>query len=306
MITIGSNFELNLTLETLPFEFIWINGGDFTMGQVSNGSGGISDFWQKDHAPIKVRISQGFWMAKYPVSRAHWFALGSGIQLEGENPEEFINRRYGASLFDWQNDNLPMYWVNWREAMKYCAILNQTYKDELPAGYHFSLPTEAHWEFVAREGKDQDPPIYGIIPGNIYYAEDIKPLDLYNPNQWGVCGMKACVRQFCFDLAMNYHENDEYFIQNYPMQDGYFIDFLPNDFDEEDSPHDISDEMVRRVCKGGGTVVFREEFKTGMKLNPLGNGEETPPLGFRVCLRPITDYDLNDPLLVREGINILG
>lgn len=34
--------------------------------------------------------------------------------------------------------------------------------------------------------------------------------------------------------------------------------------------------------------------------------DDFPPIGFRVCLRPITAYDLNDGLLKERGIHILG
>jgi hypothetical protein len=308
MIELNNNFsisDLNLPQGAIPFEFVWVEPGKFTMGHV-NAYSASRLVWRKSHAPIKVSITQGFWMAKYPTSRAHWYALGSNIPLEGIAPSVYMEDKFPGSTFNWQADNLPMYWVNWREAIRYCSILNAAYRDVLPAGYHFSLPTEAQWEYVARMGTADD--IWPSNTINIDIPVKIPTLDEFSPNNWGVAGFLFSVRQFCFDISADYRVNDSYLEEFYQKDaEGYYIDFLCNNLNDGDHNNDFSkyDSAIRRIVKGGGDYsVDREDYKTGMKLSSLEY--PFPPLGFRVCLRPITEYDLNDPLLLKEGINILG
>jgi formylglycine-generating enzyme required for sulfatase activity len=54
-------------------------------------------------------------------------------------------------------DGVPMYFVTWREAMEFCARLNERARTEgwLPAGYAFTLPTEAQWEYACRAGSTE-------------------------------------------------------------------------------------------------------------------------------------------------------
>ena len=59
----------------------------------------------------------------------------------------------GKYLAD-EDDNLPMYFVSWNDAMEFCKKLNESEHaaGRLPNGYEYSLPTEAEWEYACRAG----------------------------------------------------------------------------------------------------------------------------------------------------------
>ncbi len=68
--------------------------------------------------------------------------------------ENFDYERYGddfvSSTYKLQRKDHPVLNVSWEDATKYCKWLTDLYKENLPAGFVFRLPTEAEWEKAAR------------------------------------------------------------------------------------------------------------------------------------------------------------
>ncbi|MDA7660414.1 SUMF1/EgtB/PvdO family nonheme iron enzyme [bacterium] len=50
------------------------------------------------------------------------------------------------------SDNLPVEEIDWADAVCFCSKLNELYGDSLPSGYHYTLLTEAQWEYACRAG----------------------------------------------------------------------------------------------------------------------------------------------------------
>src|SRR5690606_12580790 len=83
-----------------------------------------------------VRLTRGYWLGKTPVTQGQWQAL------MGNNPSHF------------KGANLPVERVSWDEAMAFCRRLTERERaaGRLPAGYAYTLASEAQWEYAARAG----------------------------------------------------------------------------------------------------------------------------------------------------------
>jgi formylglycine-generating enzyme required for sulfatase activity len=165
--------DLNLTL-------ISIEAGCFPMGGDSWGDG-------YSHTVI---FTHGFWLGQTEVTQAQWQAV------MGVNP----------SLV--QGDSLPVNNVKWSDVMLFCQKLNEREQaaGRLPAGWHYTLPTEAQWEYAFRAGKTGA------------YKEDIKtvawspqnsegkahPVGQKLPNAWGFYDMLGNVEEWCSDSYVRY------------------------------------------------------------------------------------------------------
>ena len=82
---------------------VWIPPGTFTMGSPTSEFGHSDE--ENQHV---VTLTRGFWMGKYLVTQADYFAV------TGDNPSHF------------QGDpNLPVEMVSWLEATNYCGLRRQ-------------------------------------------------------------------------------------------------------------------------------------------------------------------------------------
>jgi formylglycine-generating enzyme len=140
---------LSVTIKDLGLELQPIQAGKFLMGSAFDEPGR-----SVLEGPLTwVTISRPFWLGRTAVTHAQWRRIMGtdlreqahrGVPLEA-NPDRLL-----AGL----GDDVPVYFVNWNEAMAFCAKLNERARAEgsLPDGYEFRLPTEAEWEYAARAG----------------------------------------------------------------------------------------------------------------------------------------------------------
>ena len=115
-------------------ELVKVTAGSFTMG--AQRRGGTSG---KDETPHQVTLTKDFYIARTPVTQAQWKAV------MGSNPSHSIFDRGSRGLY-------PVDCVTWHDAMAFCEKLNE--RGKAPAGYKFTLPTEAQWEYAARGGSE--------------------------------------------------------------------------------------------------------------------------------------------------------
>ena len=145
---------------------VWIAPGTFTMGSPQTEIGRKSD----EGPQTTVTISKGYWLGKTEVTVGQWKAVtGMGLRdkvISMLNDETLYNfngkmqRIHDFMRFDNdpdkvmgnEDERLPMYFVSWSEAMDFCRKLNiqEKARGKLPAGYEYTLPTEAQWEFGCR------------------------------------------------------------------------------------------------------------------------------------------------------------
>lgn len=277
MVNYGKSFTLINEIDQSSLGFIWIPSGRFLMGINENHK----DYDEFAHQ-FPVHLTKGFWLGQYLVTQSSW----------NLNPK----RIYVDSLQDKIIKDVPIFGIGWNEAIQYCQQLNYQYQEILPKGYMFSLPTEAQWEYACRantifphctspEGKSLNDVAMayssiefmrnGILPPKVGQAL---------PNSWGLYDMLGSVEEWCFDVATEYPRT--------PSQDWvgnketYWIGDAPE--------YDLI--AISRMIRGSFSAYYREyaNFQNSTKV----------PIGFRVCLRPVTEYDFNDPLLLKEGLAI--
>jgi formylglycine-generating enzyme required for sulfatase activity len=182
-----------------PPGMVKIFPGTFQMG--SNAAGGAPYYGNSGTQPVhQVTLSQCFWMGATEVTQAQYQSL------MGTNPSNFP----GA--------NNPVEKVSWNDAQAYCAALTtqQAALGNVPAGYHYRLPTEAEWEYACRAGTTTE-----FNTGEALFCNDAKfyysyhsnsfcnsngtvPVGSYAPNAWGLYDMHGNVWEWCLDSYASY------------------------------------------------------------------------------------------------------
>jgi formylglycine-generating enzyme required for sulfatase activity len=105
-------------------EFVQIPGGSFTMGDIW-GDGADTE------KPVHQVNVESFYLGKYPVTQKEYTTIMG---------ESAFNTRRG--------NNYPVEAITWEKARQFIRRLNTI------TGKHFSLPSEAQWEYAARGGCD--------------------------------------------------------------------------------------------------------------------------------------------------------
>lgn len=190
--TVGAAAEPTPTesraIADLALELLWVPPGTFTMGSPPDEpERNVADGPQRE-----VTLTQGFWLGRTEVTQAQYEAV------TGRNPSKFTH--VGATA--------PVECVSWLDAMAFCRQLTarETDAGRLPAGYVYTLPTEAQWEYAYRAGTT------GTYPGeptamswNSGNSEGTThPVATRHPNPWGFHDMAGNVLEWCYDWYGNY------------------------------------------------------------------------------------------------------
>lgn len=218
------------TVTDLALEMQPIPAGTFRMGSPYHEPGRGAN----EGPQTVVTISRPFWLGRTPVTHGQWKAL-MGSDLTGQAQKASASDNDFIQLLARCDDATAMYFVNWHEAMAFCARLNARARAEgsLPAGYEFTLPTEAQWEYACRAGTTgahygetgftlSGPALDAIAwyAGNSGVAYDGPPWGAIvavgkpaanarsgprqvggkQPNAWGLYDMLGNVRQWCRDF----------------------------------------------------------------------------------------------------------
>ena len=104
-------------------EFIFVKGGCWRMGDIF-GEG------EPDERPEHEVCVDGFYMGKYEVTQGQW------KEIMGDSPSSFKDC----------GDNCPVENVSWNDVQEFIRKLNDR------ADGKYRLPTEAEWEYAARNG----------------------------------------------------------------------------------------------------------------------------------------------------------
>jgi formylglycine-generating enzyme required for sulfatase activity len=208
-----------------------IEAGTFWMGSPTDEKGRDDDDDERQHS---VRISQAFYLGKYPVTVGQFkaFVRDDGYQTEAETDGEggmgFTGRGNPpfkhSTAYSWratgfyQDDSYPVVNVTWKDARKFCEWLSQK------EGKKYRLPTEAEWEYACRAGtttryycgssewglsrvanladrslRQKWPKLTSANPWNDDYPFT-SPVGTFKPNRWGLYDMHGNVWQWCADV----------------------------------------------------------------------------------------------------------
>lgn len=154
---------------SIGMEFVLIEAGTFAMGSPQTESGRDDD----EGSVYEVKISQPFYLGKYEVTQGQWAAV------MGSYP----------SHFDDCGRNCPVERVSWEDAQAFIAALNRREGVSV-----YRLPTEAEWEYVARERGETGGCWYNGNSG-----DGTHPVGRKQPNGWGVYDMLGNVWEWTAD-----------------------------------------------------------------------------------------------------------
>lgn len=167
---------VSYTLGEIKLAMRWIPGGAFVMG-TPHATG--------DESPVGVTVSSGYWMGATEVTQAQWRAI------MGTSPSKI------------RGDGMPVEQVSWFDAMAFCRKLTEAERaaGRLPAGYAYTLPTEAEWEYACRAGSAEDhaDELAGIAWYQPNSGDKPHPVALKLPNAWGLYDMHGNVWEWTYD-----------------------------------------------------------------------------------------------------------
>jgi formylglycine-generating enzyme required for sulfatase activity len=226
----------------LNLELIQVEAGTFTMGSPAE-----EPLRHKAEGPQRrVTLTKGYWLGKTEVTQ------GQYETIMGTNP----------STFQAAGRDAPVERVSWLQAMAFCRTLTERERKagRLPAGYHFTLPTEAQWEYACRAGTTDhyagEPNAMTWWEGNS--GETTHPVGLKQPNAWGFHDMSGNVLEWCLDWYGDYPRSSQ--VDPSGPERGYY-----------------------RIARGGS---WRTDLRLGRSAARSGGspGRLDYTLGFRLAL----------------------
>ncbi len=186
-----------------PFDeqMVHVQGGTFQMGTDAD-----ADYSEK---PAHSVTLSDFYIGKYEVTQKLW------KQVMGNNPPYFKDC-----------DQCPVEFVNWNDVQDFLKKLNAQ------AGRNYRLPTEAEWEYSARQsgqkvmfgnGKNILDPVEANYNADFINSSGYKPNFINNginrnkpmpvgsfaPNSLGLYDMSGNVAEMCSDWYDSYSSNNQ-------------------------------------------------------------------------------------------------
>ena len=216
--------------------------------------------------PVKVFLTKGYWLGKYEVTQSEWKQV---MQTEPWKGQKYTK----------VGDDFPATYISWDDAMAFCRKLTEQEREvgRLPAGWEYTLPTEAQWERACRArtetrfsyGDDESKlGHYGWFADNVMKADEpyAHRVGQKKANPWGLFDMHGNVVEWCRDI---------------------YTEKLPGGRDPEVMPDEKPTDGSARVFRGGSwghrarfcRSAYRDRYTPGLS--------ERLNLGFRVAVSSV-------------------
>ena len=190
----GAVAQDDYTVNGVTFKMVYVEGGTFTMGCTSEQDGDCDS----DETPVHSVTLSDYYIGETEVTQELWKAV-----ME-TNPSSFTG------------DSLPVETVSWDDCQQFIQKLNAQVEGQLPAGFHFALPTEAQWEYAARGGRNSKSYKYsgsntiGNVSWNFYSIDfATHPVKTKVANELGVYDMSGNVWEWCTDWYDSYSSSPQ-------------------------------------------------------------------------------------------------
>lgn len=178
---------LTLTVGEESFTMVKVEPGVFMMGALEGDTNALEDEEKPVH---QVTLTGTYYIGQTEVTQELYTAV------MGSNPSNFT-----------EGNNLPVEKVSYNDALEFCRQLSSL------TGKHFTLPTEAQWEYAARGGH-KTPSTPTLFAG----SDDIDAVGWYKdnsdstthtvakkaPNALGLYDMTGNVFEWCLDWYGSY------------------------------------------------------------------------------------------------------
>ena len=170
-------------------DYVSLPAGEFSMGRADT---------QKDCPEMRVRLTRGFRISRYPITQAQWLEVMDNRPWQSEKVAHRIAIREGARF--------PAVGVDWHEANRFAEELSRVCKAGL------FLPTEAQWEYAIRAGssslffwgdEQSQAADYGWFRKRGESSSDpnvhLREVGLLKPNPWGLFDMTGNISEWVRD-----------------------------------------------------------------------------------------------------------
>lgn len=185
-------------------EMVFVKGGSFQMGQ-ENVRISLNPL-KLGAQPVHEVVLQGFYIGKYEVTNAEYVLFLNDKLAYQDKFENWIDFTVSRCKLDTTKvrfevaqkfERCPVVGVTWYGADNYCRWLS------VKTGQHYRLPTEAEWEYAAKDkGKHYMYAGSNDLDEVAWYKENtrkIQPVGTKQPNALGLYDMTGNAAEWCFD-----------------------------------------------------------------------------------------------------------
>ncbi|MCM1531309.1 MAG: formylglycine-generating enzyme family protein [Bacteroides sp.] len=175
----------------IDMQMVYVEGGSFMMGCTGDDCA-----WNERNVH-RVTLDS-YYIGKFEVTRGQWEkVMGTSIyqHLDKINAQAGTNMRVDAAGLDY-----PMTYVSWEEATAFCEELSRR------TGKKYRLPTEAQWEYAARDGNKNGSSKYSgssLVDMVAWHKDNsggfLHPIGKKRDNLLGIYDMSGNACEWCRD-----------------------------------------------------------------------------------------------------------